>query len=265
MHLRVTGLFYYPIKSCKGISVNEAEIDPTGFKNDRLLMLVDDHGRFLTQRKIPRMALITPRLADDRLTLSAPGMDERTFALQSSGKEPDVRVWKDTLKAVDQGAMPAEWFSDFLGTGCRLVRMTNRHIRPLPPKHTISSDARVSFADGFPFLLTAEESLDDLNRRLEVPVSMERFRPNIVISGLPPYAEDRLTAIQIGTVTFTIAKPCARCVITTIDPETGRQGVEPLRTLSTYRLKKNKVLFGQNLIHRNRGTVSLEDTVHIII
>jgi uncharacterized protein YcbX len=157
----------------------------------------------------------------------------------------------------------AEWFSEFLGISCKLVAMTERSIRPVAKEYAVNNDV-VSFADGYPFLLISEATLDDLNSRLATPVPMKRFRPNLVVKGCEPFAEDTWKEIQIGDAKFYVVKPCARCTIPTVDIETGEKGVEPLRTLATYRNFENKVLFGQNLLPASNGTLSVGDAIQII-
>jgi uncharacterized protein YcbX len=181
-----------------------------------------------------------------------------------SGSRPTSRVvvWEDECPAVDEGMDAAQWFSEHLGHPARLVRLADDDARPLASSSAQPGD-RVSFADGFPFLLISRASLDELNRRLSLPVAMERFRPNIVVAGCEPHDEDGWHRLSIGEVVFRVAKPCARCVVVTVDQATGERGREPLRTLSTYRTVDGQVHFGQNLIHEGRGVVRVGDPVLI--
>jgi uncharacterized protein YcbX len=171
-----------------------------------------------------------------------------------------VTVWDDTCSATWLGEPSARWFSEFLETDCNLVHMADRHVRPADPIFA-PPGARVSFADGFPFLLISEESLADLNRRLVAPLPMNRFRPNLVVAGGEPYAEDGWKRIEIGGLSLRVVKPCGRCVVTTTDQDTGERGQEPLRTLATYRRQDGLVMFGQNVIHEAPGRLRVGDAV----
>jgi uncharacterized protein YcbX len=261
----VTGLYHYPIKSCAGIALPSATLDPRGIRHDRELMIVDAvAGTFLTQRELPRMALIAPRLADGALIVTAPGMTELTVPVVTKGSTRPVSIWRDTCEAVDQGDTIAEWLSAFLGHGCRLVRMADDFTRIVDQIYATSPTDQVGFADGFPCLLIAEESLADLNARLDAPLLMNRFRPNIVIAGGAPFGEDRVAVLRIGEIVFHATKSCARCPITTVEQETGETGKEPLRTFATFRRAKRGVLFGQNLIHASTGTITVGDRVEAL-
>jgi uncharacterized protein YcbX len=262
----VSALNVYPIKSCGGISLHVAELGPRGIIRDRSFLLVDLNGQFITQREQPRMALIRPAIDEDGLlTVQAPDMPIVAIPGDADGPRYEVTVWKYTGVAVDQGNELAEWFSSFLGIVCRLVMFPDDVVRKVSPKYARSEQDQVGFADGYPFLLISEASLTDLNTRLEQPLPMNRFRPNIVVRGAEPYAEDSWRTIRIGEVIFDIVKPCARCVITTTDQSTTKRAKEPLKTLATYRLATtNGVMFGQNLIHAQTGLIRLGDPVEII-
>jgi uncharacterized protein len=224
-------------------------------------MLVDREGTFLSQRKLPRMALIEPRPQGDGLRVTAPGMEPLVVAAPGGGRRP-VGIWKDRCDALDAGTEAARWFSGFLGVDCSLVRQADDEARLVDADFTGGvENPHVSFVDGFPLLLTSTESLADLNRRMARTVPMDRFRPNVVVSGAPAWAEDRWRQVRIGSVAFAVVKPCARCAITTVDQATGEKGSEPLRTLGTFRRGDGGVLFGQNLVHRARGTLEVGDPV----
>ena len=230
-----------------------------GFVNDRRWLLVDGDNRFLTQRELPRMALIQPTIEGDCLRLSAPGVGDFELPVDQPGARAAVSVWKDSgIGAVDQGDPVAAWFSDFLEYDCRLVRFADDAVRPVSPKYAPRPTDQVGFADGYPFLIIAEASLDDLNRRLDTPLPMNRFRPNIVVADAEPYAEDTWRAIRVGEVEIDVVKPCARCAITTTDQATAARGKEPLRTLATYRNQNGGAMFGQNAIHRTSGGTILD-------
>ena len=261
---RVRALYRYLIKSCRGTPLDEAIVDARGIMADRRWMVVDAAGNFLSQRDLPRMALVTPRLGDEVMEVTAPDMEPIVVALGSSGAEVDVTIWDDRCVAVDEGAGAARWFTTVLGVPCRLVRKSDTDVRRVDPTYAGPGD-QVGFADGFSFLLTSQASLDELNRRLPQPLPMNRFRPNIVIDGATAFEEDGWRSIRVGAITFTVAKPCARCAITTTDQLTAERSKEPLRTLATFRNVPGKgVMFGQNLIHHGTGVLRLGDTVEVI-
>jgi uncharacterized protein len=263
--MRVTSLHYYPVKSCGGTSIPHATLDARGFVEDRAWMVTTGDGLFLTQREMPRMALIRPCTDAGTLVLAAPGMPPLHVIRRTDGARRDVAVWKDTCCTLDQGEEPARWLSAFLGSPCRLVRMAEGFVRQTDPVYSAGFAGQVGFADGYPMLLITQASLDDLNRRLAEPLPMNRFRPNIVVSGAGPYAEDDWGLIRIGNVSFAVVKPCARCPITTTDQETAAVAQEPLRTLATYRHVRGRgVMFGQNLIHIAAGSISVGDPVEIL-
>ena len=264
-HVRhVRGLFRYPIKSCRGTSLDEATVGPSGIVGDRQWMVVDADGNFLSQRELARMALIVPRLSSDALEVEAPNMGPLRIAIGADGDRRDVTIWDDRCSATDQGDDAAQWFSEFLDTPSRLVRMPDDELRPVDPTYAGPND-RVGFADGFSLLLTSNASLDDLNRRLEAPLPMNRFRPNIVVDGVVPFEEDTWHYIRVDGITFTVAKPCARCAITTTDQKTAARAKEPLRTLATFRNVPGRgVMFGQNLIHDRGGVLHVGSIVEIV-
>ena len=239
----------YPIKSCKGLSVPEAEITPRGLKHDRRWMIVDDQGHFLTQRSLAQLALIDVQLEGDQLLLQVPEQPLVRLPLEpQEGEWQNVLVWEDQVPALQPSSEANQALQAFLGQPCALVFQPESTHRPVDPDYGQPEDL-VSFADGFPLLLATEASLEELNRRLEQPVTMQRFRPNLVVANTAPHAEDHWPRLRIGTTAFRSVKPCARCVMTTVDPQAGtRDGKEPLATLATYRKFGGKVMFGQNLI-----------------
>ncbi len=262
--MKVAGLHIYPVKSCAGISVQHATVLERGFEFDRRFMLVDAEHRFMTQRKHPRLALIKTAIENDILRLSVHGQSDLRIALQPAGGESiKVTVWDDTLNAIAISQEANSWFSDFLKTPCKLVHMPETTVRLVGGEYRTNNE-HYSLADAFPFLLTSKESLDELNRRLAAPVPMNRFRPNIVVSGFHPFAEDEWRVVQIGEVRMRVAKPCTRCSTTTVDQSTGVRGIEPLHTLNTFRKRGGDVLFGQNLIHKTRGVISVGDAVDVV-
>jgi hypothetical protein len=226
-------------------------------------MVVDDQGHFLTQRKLPRMALIHIDLREDCIAISAESMSELTIPLHTKGAETvRVRIWDDSLDALDAGTDAGSWFSKFLGFRCGLVQMPEKEARFANPKYALQNSP-VSFVDAYPVLLMTEASVDDLNGRLQQPVPMNRFRPNVVISGSAAYEEDTWQRVKIGSVSFLVAKPCVRCAVPTVDQNTGVVGKEPIRTLQTYRTFDSKLCFGQNLVHESQGVLRIGDTVSV--
>ena len=260
----LSGLYVYPIKSCGGIAVERWEIDERGPRYDRRWMLVDETGSFMSQRRFERMALIGVRIEPNGLIVDAPGMTP----LEVPFRPPDstlllASVWDDLVEGLTVGDDANRWFSEFLDVGCKLVYLPDGSLRMVDPTYGGPKD-QVGLADAFPFLLISEASLSDLNSRLEHPVPTDRFRPNLVVRGCEPFAEDNWRLVRIGQITFRVVKPCARCAITTVDQRTAEPGKEPLRTLAQFRKVGTKVLFGQNLIHDTRGTLRTGDPVDVI-
>jgi uncharacterized protein YcbX len=262
----------YPVKSLRGCAVERAAIDERGISGDRRFMVVSPDGKFLTQRTLPRMALIATHLDESNLALLTAGHGSIRVprASQSGADRLQVSVWKsDGLTAEDCGDEAAAWLSDVLGTRCRLVRAGTDFQRAVRRAPEGLAERQVGFADAFPGLLLTEASLADLNDRLvensEEAVPMDRFRPNLVIAGATPYAEDSWTRVRIGDVVFRSAGPCARCTVTTTDQATGARGTEPLRTLAQYRrdpAKPEDVNFGQNVIpEATRGVIRVGDPI----
>jgi uncharacterized protein YcbX len=260
----VTGLFIYPVKSCAGTELAQADLGPRGIMHDREYMLVDRNARFLTQRELPRLALIRPLLLEDGLQLTAETMPRHRLRATEAGPRLDVTVWRDTVAAVDQGDAVADWLSAFLNASVRLVRLPSDSVRLVDPAYAPRPIDQVGFADGYPLLLIAEESLADLNRRLAIPLPMNRFRPNVVVRGWGrPYAEDEWAELRIGSVPFEGVKACARCAITTVDQATAARGNEPLATLAGYRWIERGLLFGQNLVHASEGRIRVGDRLTV--
>jgi uncharacterized protein len=246
----IARLFVYPVKSCAGIEVREALLTETGFDLDRAWMVVDEHGDFVSQRELPRMALIRPQIRLSDVVLRAPGMLALHLQIDTVEEPAKVRVWDDEVQAYDMGAVAAQWFSDFLGRKLRLVRFDPEHRRLASLEWTAGVEAPNQFQDGYPLLVTSTASLDLLNAKLaaagHAPVGIERFRPNIVLSGLEAHDEDRLEAIRIaaddGEVQLRPVKPCSRCPIPDIDPATAQSGHAVGDALQAYR--RNPVLDG---------------------
>ena len=245
--------------------MREAVVEPWGLAGDRRFMVVDRASRFMTQREWPAMAVVAAHLVPGGLALATgSGQEIRTPLPDATQPRVDVTIWKDRVPAVDCGPEVAGWLSDVLGTSCRLVHMSEpATARPADPDFATADD-HVSFADGFPLLVTTQASLDDLNTRLEHPVSMGRFRTNLLVDGAEPWAEDDWQDLRVGDVRFAGVKDCARCAVTTVDQESGvrSEDNEPLRTLARFRRKAGgRIIFGQNLIPRRLGRITVGDTV----
>jgi uncharacterized protein YcbX len=263
--LRVAGLFIYPLKGARGLALPAAELDELGFRHDRRWLAVDQAGAFLSQRTMPRLALLRPMLQRDSLRLEAPGMAPLALPLEDgTGDALSVRVWDDDVAALSAGAEAAQWISDYLEFPSRLVRLAPTARRPLDARYAPRPGGRVAFVDAYPCLLISQASLEGLNRRLATPLPMDRFRPNLVVDGTAAHAEDGWRRIRAGSVTFDVVKPCSRCVVTTVDQATGRAGEEPLRTLAGYRKVGSKVMFGQNLVHDGPGALACGDRVEVL-
>ena len=270
--ISITGLFIYPVKSLRGHAVPAAEFDSLGFVGDRRFLVVDATGKFLTQRTVPRMALVDATLSANDLVLSADGAAQVSVsrAGDATASSRTVSVWKsEGLVAEDCGDATSAWLSDFLGLKCHLVRIGERYSRPMLKDSAHPSDF-VSFTDAYPFLVISQASLDHLNNRIQEnhgePVPMNRFRPSLVVDGCDAFAEDAWTQVRIGDAVFRNGGPCARCIVTTTDQLTGeRSGKEPLKTLATFRRDKDDpsdVNFGTNLIHETkRGRMQVGDAV----
>lgn len=260
----------YPIKSLAGISLKNATVETRGLKFDRRWMLVNDKNHFLTQREFPKMATINVEILEDCLRVSADNQNVLIPFVTDTNETASVKIWSSRCRANVYGKEVNEWFRNVLQTDCRLVQMSEETQRKVNYFYAVHKDDAVSFADAYPFLIIGENSLADLNSRLDNAISMNRFRPNFVVSGSEPFAEDSWKKIKIGACEFHVVKPCARCVITTIDQENGvKQGVEPLKTLANFRIPKRsikkKILFGQNLIAENTGlTIKVGDKIEIL-
>jgi hypothetical protein len=255
---RIARLFVYPVKSCAGVELTEAVLTETGLDLDRAWMVVDGEGEFVTQRELPRMALIRAQLKHHEVVLRAPGMLALHLAIDSVEAAVKVRVWDDEVSAYDMGGVAAQWFTDFLGTRLRLVRFDPEHRRLSSLQWTGGVEAANQFSDGYPVLVLSEGSVAGLNARLaqggHAPVGIERFRPNIVLSGLEAHDEDRLQALRISAdqpVVLRPVKPCARCPIPNIDPATAESSPVVTDTLQGYRRDprvKGAITFGMNAI-----------------
>ena len=261
--MHISRLYCYPIKSCGGITLESATVSLRGIQHDRAWAVVDlKTHRVLTQREVPKLCLVRTEItAEGQLAFSAPdcaGLQTPLDAPESPRAAIAVEIWGERVRAVDQGMWPSGWFSAFLGRHCALMRLA-------PDGDRRSKDGRgLAFADGYQSLIISESSLEDLNARLETPLPMDRFRPNVVVADCAPYAEDEWGMIRLGGLHAEGTKPCVRCVITTTDQRTAERAKEPLRTLATYRKTDKGVVFGRNFSFMNGGSLRIGDAVELV-
>jgi uncharacterized protein len=263
--MQISQLFIYPVKSLGGIAKQAVEITNTGFKHDRRWMLVDENNLFLTQRTHPQMALLQTAETENGIAVfhkQNPKVSVIIPFKNDDNKKLTVTIWDDVCAAVEVNENLNKWFSTILHINCKLVYMPNTTKR-LVDKRYAANDEITSFSDGYPILMIGQSALDNLNDKLMEPVPIERFRPNIVFTGGHAHIEDEMAAFFIGTTNFIGVKPCARCVITTINQQTGQRAKEPLKTLSTYRMKNNKIYFGQNILQQQNGIIYVGNKIKI--
>ncbi|MCF2501030.1 MOSC domain-containing protein [Dyadobacter chenhuakuii] len=264
--MRLSEIWIYPVKSLGGIRLTEANVEERGLQYDRRWLIIDENNVFITQRVFGQMALIDVALESSGLKIFLRNNSENNVIVSyepGSGEKVSVTIWDDIVNAVTVSDEADAWLSAQLDKRVRLVMMPESTERKADPKYA-SNGENVSFADGFPFLVISQASLDELNSRLEEPISMVRFRPNFVIAETMPFEEDQWKRIRVGELDFEIVKPCGRCVLTTVDPATGEKGAEPLKTLASYRRVNNKVLFGQNMVASNFGLVKEGDALEVV-
>lgn len=259
--IRLSAIYCYPVKSCRGVAMEEARLGERGIVHDREFLVVDAQDRFMTQRVTPKLARVVTGLAEDALYLRADGAGEISVPWRAKNRAPrEVVIWRDTVVADDAGDEAAGWLSEVLDQRCRLVTMSEASRREVPAARVppaMTKPVPVAFPDAFPLLVLSEASLDDLNRRVggAQDLAMDRFRPNLVVAGCDAYAEDGWRMYRIGDARLTSAGSCVRCIVTTTDQRTLGRGPEPLRTLAGYRRAAdgNGVIFGQNVIHEQPG------------
>ncbi|MBK0378841.1 MOSC domain-containing protein [Mucilaginibacter segetis] len=263
--LRISGLYIYPIKSLGGIALTEAKVTDRGLEHDRRWMLVDANNRFLSQREHPQLALFTQELTVNglKVTYKANGASILIPFKPVKQTQLQVSIWDDVCTAQLVSDEADEWFREKLNIICSLVYMPDETERPTDQKYTEPGNI-TSFADAYPMLIIGQASLDDLNSKLDAPVRMNRFRPNMVFTGGEAFLEDSMKHIRITGTDLYGVKLCARCVMITIDQATRKKGKEPTKTLATYRQKNNKIYFGQNLISSGNGTIKIGDEIHIL-
>ena len=276
----VSQLCVYPLKSCQGIELSQAEVRTKGFVGDREMMLVSGSGKSITQRQFPQLAKVKVKIVEQSIILQLEdgSLPSLTFTPTLKGAALEVEIWRDRLLAIDQGNEVAHWFHQLLNLDatkvCRLVKQSPEHLRWVEKKYLNEDDNPISFADNYPIMLTATASLAELNQRIveihqqqKQAIPMNRFRPNIVIETIKPFVEDRWSLIQIGEIQFKVAKPCSRCIMTTIDQQQGEKNQlkEPLNTLGTFRqLSEQGVMFGVNMIPQNEGIITQGDRLQVI-
>ena len=261
--ITIHSLYIYPVKSLAGISLESSQLDKMGLKHDRRWMLVSPSGDFLSQRKVPKMALIQPKFIKKQLILTQSGKEDFAVPTANPQQTLSVNIWKDKVTAQCVSQAADDWLFEALGIKCHLVYIPDDEVRQCDLEFS-KQDDRTGFADGFPILLISTASLDDLNQRLKKKVEMRRFRPNIVVSGCDAFAEDNWHEFTLGKIPMRGVKPCSRCILITVDPKTGkRSGAEPLQTLMSYRKQGNSVYFGQNVIHDTIGSVQIGDLLSL--
>jgi uncharacterized protein len=263
--LTISQLHIYPIKSMGGIDLQTALLTDRGFEYDRRWMLVDENNRFISQREVATMALLQPEITGNGLIITHKLTgDQLTVPFKPNGASITAAIWDDycEVQLVDSAA--DAWFSHVLGITCRLVFMPETARRTVDAEYAFKGEL-TSLSDGFPLLMIGQASLDDLNNRLDMPIPMNRFRPNIVFTGGEPYQEDSMQHFVVNGINLYGVKPCGRCPIPTIDQNTGIASKEPLKTLASYRGRNNKVYFGQNVLFDGGGVISLGDEVNWLI
>ena len=256
----------YPVKSLPGIELKESIVEERGFKYDRRWMLVDSNNTFITQRLFPQMIFITPSIVENHLIFMHKFKDIKSLRISLNefpNKEIKVQIWDDECFALEYESEINNWFSAAIDFQCKLVYMPGTSYRKTSTKY-FKESKNVSFADGYPYLIIGMESLNHLNKMLIKPVEMNQFRPNLVFEGGNKHDEDNWKEISIGFIRFAVVKPCARCVITTIDLKSGKKNKEPLSTLNTYRDFDKKIMFGQNAIALSHGILKIGEKINIL-
>ena len=259
--VKLTQIWIYPIKSLGGISLLSAQVQGKGLRFDRRRMLVDDTDTAITQRAHPKMALFKTSISGEHLHVKLGENDVKIPLEDSDLSRPlDVTIWDDRVKAFEVGKTQSQWFSEMLGIHCKLVFFPEENQRPVNPRYHVNNE-NVSLADAYPFMIIGQSSLDDLNSRLKEELPMNRFRPNFVFEGGEPYEEDQWRNISIGDVRFVGVKMCDRCVMTIVNKKKKKKGIEPLKTLASYRKWDNKIYFGQNLVAIDHKVVNVGDRI----
>ncbi|MEM8662444.1 MAG: MOSC N-terminal beta barrel domain-containing protein, partial [Pseudomonadota bacterium] len=261
--MKLTQISIYPVKSCGGVMLEQVDLDRFGPAGDRRWLVVDERGRFISQREHAAMALIRVEQIQGGIRLATGDSSVETAIPDNDAKEVRVTVWEDSVRSLLADTIASDWLSAQLGRPCRLVYMPDNAQRLVDGIYARDGE-NVSFADGFPLLLISQASLDDLNSRLDNPVPMNRFRPNLVVDGCDSFAEDNWRRIRIGDVEFQVAKPCSRCVIPSIDQATAERDPQINRVLASYRRIDRQIMFGQNLLYQKQGSVAVGDVVEVL-
>ncbi len=261
--VKLTQIWIYPIKSLGGISLLSGQVLEKGLRFDRRRMLVDDTNTAITQRVYPKMSLFKTSISREHLNVNF-GESNLKISLedQDLSHPLDVNIWNDRVKAFEVGATQSAWFSEMLGIRCKLIFFPEENERPVDHRYHVNKE-NVSLADAYPFMIIGQSSLDDLNLKLKEQLPMNRFRPNFVFEGGEPYEEDQWRNLSIGDVRFVGVKMCDRCAMTTVNQITADKGIEPLKTLATYRKRDNKIYFGQNMVALDHGVVNVGDRILI--
>lgn len=265
--IQISQLFIYPVKSLGGISVPSAQLTDRGFKYDRRWMLVDEQNQFMTQRQFPQMALLQTSISDEGISVVHKNDTGKKIEIHFSAFTNEmikVKIWDDYCEAMPAEKFINQWFSEMLQFSCRLVYMPDDSFRKVDARYAVHENDITNLSDAYPLLIIGQSSLDELNNRLEIPLPMNRFRPNIVITGTDPNEEDEMEEFMIGGIHFYGVKLSERCVITTINQDSLEKSKEPLKTLSTYRMLNNKIYFGQNIIFDKTGMVKLGDEITVV-
>jgi uncharacterized protein len=260
--LTLTEIWIYPIKSLGGIRLTSSKVMAKGLQYDRRWMLTDESGVFMTQRVHPQLALFKTRLSDSHLIISYKEKSIEVLLNPVSNTNQQVTIWDDAVTAFEVDKEVSKWFSDNVGINCKLVYFPEQNARPVDPLYKVN-DEHVSLADAYPFLIIGQSTLDDLNHRMAQPVPMNRFRPNFVFTGGEAFEEDTWRNFSIGKTRFVGVKPCARCILPTTDQDTAFRSAEPIKTLSTYRKRDNKIYFGQNLVTLDNDEIKVGDKIKI--
>ena len=263
--LQISQLIIYPVKSLGGISKQTIQLCNTGFEYDRRWMLVDENNIFLSQRTHPQMVLLHTSQTDKGFTVSKYNTESQSIIIPYITEVKNklkVTVWEDVCEAVEVSDGHNEWFSDMLNFKCKLVYMPDDSLRLVDKRYATNNEI-TSFSDGYPILMIGEATLENLNNKLKDALPMTRFRPNMVFTGGHAHIEDEMEKFLINQIDFLGVKPCSRCVITTINQQNATKGKEPLKTLSAYRMKNNKIYFGQNILHQQNGSINVGDEISI--
>lgn len=265
--LKLSEIYIYPVKSLGGIAISKANITDRGLEHDRRFMLVDANGRFLSQREFPILAIFQTEFIENHLVITHRKTGENlivNLGKPQASKALKATVWDDEVEALEVSNEATQWFTEALGSPTRLVYMPEESHRKTDANYSLKGDEITSFSDGYPILIAGQASLDDLNNRLVSKVNINRFRPNLVFTGGEAFEEDAWHEFTVGNVRFFGVKPCARCVMTTIDQATGeKSGKEPLLTLNKFRRAGNKILFGQNVLISQLGAITVGDSIEV--